>query len=283
MLAHGGTYNVNMMDVKKLDDAKGRVGGAAYVAKISGKRLDDFKIWKEVAELRKSGKHVAVVHGGGVQIDEAMGKAGIEIKNIGGYRFTCDRTMEIVELELLKILQIVGKTLNDCGVNTALFCEGIFRGKLMDEKIWGRYGRITMTNYQQIVSALAEGKIPVVSPIGADAAGGIFNLDADECAASLGVALNAKEAILVTDVGGIMLNNGIVKNTDALELEKFLENGTVNNGMIPKAKACIQGARAGVVMKIVGSGILDAVHASDGDLNGTLVRSEANAGKTTHI
>lgn len=272
MLAHGATYNMNMMDVKKLDGAKGRVRGAAYVAKISGKRLDDFKIWKEVAELRKSGKYVAVVHGGGVQIDDAMREVGLEIRAIGGYRFTCDRTMEIVELELLKILQMVGKTLSDCGASTALFCEGIFRGKLMDEKTWGRYGTIRMTDYRRIVFALAEGKIPVVCPIGADAAGRIFNLDADECAASLGVALNAKEAILVTDVGGIMLNGGIVKNTDALELEKFLENGTVNNGMIPKAKACIQGARAGVVMKIVGSGILDAVHATDGNLNGTLVK-----------
>lgn len=283
MLAHGATYNMNMMDVKKLDGAKGRVRGAAYVAKISGKRLDDFKIWKEVAELHKSGKYVAVVHGGGVQIDKAMEKAGLEIKTFMGYRITNAAAMGIVELELLKILQMVGKTLSDCGASTALFCEGIFRGELMDEKTWGRYGTIRMTDYRQIVFALAEGKIPVVSPIGADAAGRIFNLDADECAASLGVALNAKEALLVTDVGGIKSNGEMMKEVTVAELEKFLENGTVNNGMIPKVKACIQGARAGVVMKIVGSGILDAVHATDGNLNGTLVRPEANAGKTTHI
>lgn len=243
------------------------------VIKGSGKKLD-YETLREIAELKTLNhvRNLVFVHGGGVQIDGAMREVGIEIRAIGGYRVTCERTMGIVELELLKILQMVGKTLSDCGASTALFCEGIFRGELMDEKTWGRYGTIRMTDYRQIVFALAEGKIPVVCPIGADAAGGIFNLDADECAASLGVALNAKEAILVTDVGGIMLNNGIVKNTDALELEKFLENGTVNNGMIPKAKACIQGARAGVVMKIVGSGILDAVHATDGNLNGTLVK-----------
>lgn len=236
---------------------------ALLVVKVSGKKLNDLRVWKDIAEARRSGMQIAVVHGGGVQIDEAMKKEGLEVKTLGGYRVTCDRTMTVVEKEMKRINTDIVRTLFKENAQPLGFGYGTYFGYVMGEQ-WGRYGAITDVRGKNLITALKNGWTPVVSPIGMDHQDGKLNLDADECAASLAVALGAREAILVSDVAGIKAGDGrLIRKLGVHGLLKLLEDKIVINGMIPKVKACVEGAMHGVVMKIVDGNVLDVLNGAD--------------------
>lgn len=249
MMEHGVMYAAN---AKKIRDFKDRVKEEGLlVIKCSGKTLGHETLG-EIAELktRNRVRNLVIVHGGGKQITDAMKRLGMEVKFHNGYRATDDKAMEIVERELVKINNEVAGYLRAIELEVAQFGYGVFCGKAMGAET-GRYGRITQTHLLGVADALLEGKVAIVAPMGRDWGGGKLNLNADDAAVCMAVALGGSELILTTDVDGVKTREGnIIRRMGVAEAEKCLADGSVSEGMVPKLRAGIYAAENGAVVKI---------------------------------
>jgi acetylglutamate kinase len=241
------------------------------VLKCSGKTLGD-EVLGCVAQLEPA-KHLAIVHGGGVQITDAMKALGMEVRFHDGYRVTDDMAMEVVEQELVKINRGLVGRLHAFGYDAAPFLYGVFFGDTIEDT--GRYGRITRTECPEVMHALLKSRIAVLSPMGTDSCGGKLNLNADDAAVSAAIALGASEVILATDVDGIFADGELITEIKVSRLEGLMEARIISGGMIAKARACIQAAEAGVLVRIVNGNCSEAVQlALDGKDCGTTVLPE---------
>ncbi len=240
MLMYETTRKMKTSGFSKMVETEGLL-----VLKCSGKTLGD-EVLGRVAGLRK--KHLAIVHGGGVQITNAMKALGMGVRFHNGYRVTDDRTMEVVERVLAEInLDVVGR-LRAYGLEVTPFLGGVFFGNAMDGT--GRYGRITRVDCSEVMHALLGSKVAVLSPLGADQHGGKLNLNADDAAVSAAIALGASEVVLATDVDGIFMGKELITEIRVSQLEELMEAKIISGGMIAKARACIQAAEAGVSVRI---------------------------------
>jgi acetylglutamate kinase len=242
------------------------------VLKCSGKTLGDEAL-ERMAGLkgRKKAKNLAIVHGGGIQITNAMKSLGMEVRFHNGYRVTDAATMEVVEQELVKINRGIVERLRRHRLETAPFLYGVFHGNTMEEAT-GRYGYITRMECLEVAYALLDGKTAVLAPIGTDAHGGKLNLNADDAAVAAAMALGASDVILTTDVDGIFAEGRLIPEIQVSQLEELMEARVVNGGMIAKARACIQAANAGVSVRIVNGNSSEAVGlALEGNACGTVV------------
>ena len=229
-----------------------------HVVKCSGKALGS-SVMECIAGLKASGKmkNLVLVHGGGAQITQEMERLGMKPVFSNGYRITDARTMAVVEQVLNKINKDVVESLRRCGICAEQFQRGVFHGKSMKRGMLGwlfskdRYGRITEVSCSGIANTLVEGKVAVLSPIGENKKGMSLNLNADDAAVSAAIALGATAVVLATDVDGIMANSAVVSEITAKGLERLMKDGTVNGGMVAKARACIQAAKAGISVRII--------------------------------
>ena len=118
------------------------------------------------------------------------------------------------------------------------------------DKRLGRVGEITNVNIRPITDVLEKGYIPVVSTVGCDAEGGVYNINADDAAAMIAASLGAAALISMTDVSGIMKDKNdpstlipVIKTSEAPYL---VESGVIAGGMIPKTRCCINAVNSGV-------------------------------------
>jgi len=215
------------------------------VLKLSGKAIshDNVCYLGDLEKRRKMG-FLVIVHGGGVEITDAMEKAGITPRFRDGVRITDGPTMEIVERELEKINVRITETLRDCGLSVAPFLLSVFRGCTIFPK--ERNGIVTSANPEEIACALLERKIAVLSPMGTDYSGTMLNFNADSAAAMAAIALHASRLVMATDKDGIISNGKIIRKISAQGLEELREKRVVDGGMAEKVKACIKAAKAGI-------------------------------------
>jgi acetylglutamate kinase len=214
------------------------------VLKLSGKAIGESNL-RYLGDLEKRRKRgfLVVVHGGGVEITDAMERAGVKPRFRDGVRITDGFTMEIVERELEKINVRMTETLRDCGLSVAPFLLGVFRGCTVFPR--ERNGIVTNVNHGEVACALLERKIAVLSPMGTDYSGTMLNFNADGAAAMAAIALHAGRLIMATDKDGIISEGKVIRKISILELEMLGERGVVDGGMAEKAKACIRAAKAG--------------------------------------
>lgn len=274
MLAYGAKTYAEGKTSLRIADFRDRVRSEGLaVIKCSGKTLG-YDTLVEIAELKAKNivKNLVLVHGGGVQITRAMKALGMEVRFHNGYRVTDDLAMEVVERELWKINDGLSEVLCALGMEVGQFGYGVFFGKAMGGET-GRYGHISQTHFLSVAEALLSGRIAVIAPMGKDNAAGKLNLNADDCAAAISVALGASEMILTTDVDGIKTGDGcVVKRIGADGLKDLLNREVVSGGMIPKSVASIYAAEHGVAVKIANGnkeGVITM--ATNGNEKGTTV------------
>jgi acetylglutamate kinase len=216
---------------------------------------------RDIIMLRYVGIKPVVVHGGGPQIGKTLEKMGKETRFVRGHRVTDDETMDVVEMvlggkvnkEIVALIQkhggkAVGLTGKDGGLFFAekLLIEETPEGDGPPEIIDpGKVGKITSV-HPEVIHRLDEGNfIPVIAPVGVDAEGNTYNINADSVAGALASALKAEKLVLMTDVPGITDEKGeLVSSLNRKTLDQMVATGVVHGGMIPKvdaAASCLEG------------------------------------------
>ena len=233
-----------------------KFSGQIFVVKLGGEVMLDKEVLDSVAQdlvfLNVVGIKTVVVHGGGVEISEAMEKFGKKPEFIKGLRVTDKETMDIVEMVLTgkintelvsRINKHNGNAVGLSGKSGNLFSVV----KQKHEVDLGYVGDVRKVNSKIVTTQLDHGYTPVISPIGVGPDGSSYNINADTAAAELAVALNASKFILLTNVEGVLdKEKKLIKRLTVVKAKKLILDGTVSGGMIPKLEACIISLKKGV-------------------------------------
>ena len=223
----------------------------------------------DIALLDQVGARPVVVHGGGPQIGAMLKKLQIESKFIDGLRVTDEATISVVEMVLAgginkalvaAIAQAGGRAVGisgkDGGLITArkLMATAKTAGSAIEEAIdLGFVGEPDHVDTRVLDALNAANLIPVVAPVGSDAAGETYNINADTAAGAIAAALGATRMLMLTDVAGVLDKSGtLITDLTVSQAEALIRDGTVSGGMIPKVETCINavlgGAEAAVIM-----------------------------------
>ena len=235
--------------------------GKTIVVKIGGTAFKDPELLKSIALdivfVEFLGIRTVIVHGGGPQIGSLLQRLGLESRFFRGLRITDASALEVVEMVLLKtgkeivtLIELLGgKAIGLSGRDAGLFLAKQMGPVQADgeEVDLGFVGEIVVTNPSVVSLLLKERLIPVISPIGIDNEGTPLNLNADTVASRLAGSLHAEKLILMTDVEGLLDENGrLISSLKSIKAKGLIESGTVTQGMIPKLSCCTDALDQGV-------------------------------------
>jgi acetylglutamate kinase len=231
--------------------------GKSIVVKYGGNAMINDHLKEQVMEdivlLHLIGVKVVLVHGGGPEISEMLKKVGKESKFVDGLRVTDKETAEIVQMVLAgKINKQLVNLLGEFGGN-AVGISGIdghlIEAKVKDERL-GFVGEITNVNVQPILDLIEKHYIPVVSTVGCDSDGNVYNINADTAASFIAGAMHAERLITMTDIPGILRDvndpDSLIKRVNTEEARQLFDEGVITGGMIPKVECCIEAIEKGV-------------------------------------
>ena len=227
------------------------------VVKYGGNAMINEELKKNVMEdlvmLRSVGMKVVLIHGGGPEINDMLKKIGKKSEFVNGLRVTDAETVEVVtEVLAGKVNKNLVKELNIAGAK-AIGLSGLDAGLIkasMKNPELGFVGTINSINPQIILDALNDGYIPVVSTIGYDDNGNVYNINADTAAARIAGALKAEKFIAMTDIVGVLKDkddpNSLLTHIYVSDIKSLEKQGIIAGGMIPKIECCLEARRMGV-------------------------------------
>jgi len=238
------------------------MGQERFVMKCGGSTLaalpDAF--FEDLRKLQEDGFRPVIVHGGGPAITETLDRLGIKSEFVNGLRKTDEATLDVVEMvlagrinkEIVRRIQAGGaKALGLSGTDGMLIQA---RPVANSDEI-GFVGDVTGVNTAIIEGVTAMGHIPVIAPIGIDASGQRYNINADTAAGAVASELGVDRMIVVTDVPGILRTvdgeKRVLPTVTTAEIDEMIAAGEIYGGMIPKVKSavqCIQGRVREVVI-----------------------------------
>lgn len=248
-----------------------RFKGHTFVVKLSGKVTEDpanlTSLAEELALLHQVGIRICVVHGGGKQLTDLASKLGVEQTIIEGRRVTDDATLEMAKMVFAgKINTDILAALRHRGIE-AVGLSGVDGNIIHAERRppkeilnretgvraqvdFGHVGDVVRINSRLLMVLLDHGYLPVISSLGADDEGMVFNINADTVASEIAVQLKAEKLILLSDVDGIYLSPGDpqtkLSRLTADEADDLLARGAATGGMIPKLQSITALLRRGV-------------------------------------
>ena len=235
------------------------------VVKYGGNAMTDESLKEQVMEdivlLTLVGIRVVLVHGGGPEINDLLAKLNIESKFVDGLRVTSAEAVEVVQMVLAgKVNKTLVNMLQAKGGNAVGIAgmDGrLIQAKQMKEEL-GYVGEVTNVNIDPIIDLLDGGYIPVVSTLGCDEQGNVYNINGDTAAAAIAGALGAERLIMMTNTPGIMRDmndpSTLIADASIEEAEHLKEQGVISGGMIPKVDCCIDAIKAGVKNVIIMDG-----------------------------
>jgi acetylglutamate kinase len=208
---------------------------------------------QDIVLMSSVGMRPVVVHGGGPQIGELMARLGKQAEFRDGLRVTDADTLDIARMVLVgKVNRDIVGAINVhgplavglSGEDAGLITASAHPGEL------GFVGEVHSVNPGILERLLAQDLIPVVATIGTDATGQAYNINADTVAGAVAEVLGAEKLVYLTDVEGLRRDRNdpasLVQTTNGDELEAMMADGTLSDGMIPKAAACVRAVRSGV-------------------------------------
>ena len=273
-----------------------RHAGKAVVVKYGGHAMGDNALSeafaRDIVLMRQVGINVVVVHGGGPQIGAMLDKVGVESEFVDGLRVTTAEAVGVVEMVLSGQVNksIVAQITAEGGRAVGLSGKD---GGLVRVRKLSRSTRDPNSNIEKVVdlgfvgepeqvdpyileAMNDKGIIPVVAPIGWDADGGTFNINADTVAGAVASALGATRLLMLTDVAGVLDKSGaLMQELTIADCKALQEEGTLSGGMIPKIETCIDAVNKGVEGAViidgrVPHGVLLELFTEHG--SGTLIR-----------
>ena len=233
--------------------------GKAVVVKLGGAAIDvesDRALAQDVLLLRSVGVRCVLVHGGGPQVDVMLRRVGKEPEFRNGLRVTDAETLEIVRMVLVgKINRDLVSVINSqAGEDPVAFgVSGEDAGLLTVEQrdpALGFVGDVTRVRADLLHRLLDNGLTPVVSTIGADASGQAYNVNADEAARAIAVAMAAEKIVYLTAAPGLLADvaepDSLIPRLTSAQLRERLAGDSISAGMIPKLRACADAVDGGV-------------------------------------
>ena len=231
--------------------------GKIVVIKYGGNAMTDGALAARFAEdvvlMHQVGILPLVVHGGGPQIGDLMERLGKEPEFRDGLRVTDAETLDIARMVLVgKVNRDIVGSINVHGplaVGVSGEDGGLITAAARNPEL-GFVGDVASVDPTLLTKLFAEGLIPVMSTIGADASGQAYNINADTVAGAVAEAIGAEKVVYLTDVEGLYENlddkSSLIRQIRADELQHRIESGDVTGGMIPKIEACIRAVNNGV-------------------------------------
>ena len=268
-----------------------KYNGKIVVVKYGGNAMtsEDLKqqVMEDIALLYLIGVKIVLVHGGGPEITELLGKIGKKSEFVDGLRVTDKETVDVVQMVLAGKINKSLVNLLEMNGGKAMGISGIdghmIEAEAKDEKL-GFVGKITNVNVEPITDLLEKGYIPVVSTVGCDKSGNVYNINADTAAAQIAGAMKAESLISMTDIAGILRDrdnpSSLIPLIDIGDAETLFREGIISGGMIPKVECSIDAIRCGVKKVIIMDGrvphaILIEMLTDEGA--GTMVVADKNA------
>ncbi len=227
------------------------------VIKYGGNAMinDELKnaVMRDIVLLNLVGIKVVLIHGGGPEITDMLNRVGKESKFVNGLRVTDEETAEIVQMVLAgkvnKNLVTLIESIGGKAIGLSGMDGGLIEAKPVSEEL-GFVGEVANVNPQPILDLLEKGYIPVVSTVGCDADGKVYNINADTAAARIAGTLKAEGFISMTDTCGILrdMNDtaSLIPKIFVSEAPQLVSEGIISGGMIPKVDCCIEAIRRGV-------------------------------------
>lgn len=255
-----------MMDISNAERASILVHALPYIQDYNNKIIvvkyggnamvnEELKdsVMRDIVLLSLIGVKVVLVHGGGPEITELLAKMGKKSEFVDGLRVTDRETVEVVQMVLAgkinKNLVNLIENKNGKAIGLSGMDGHMIEAEMKDERL-GFVGTITSINVKPILDVLEKGYIPVISTIGCDKIGNVYNINADTAAAKIAGALEAEALISMTDTSGILKNKDdpstLIRRITLDDAEKLVADGTINGGMIPKVECCVDAIRWGV-------------------------------------
>lgn len=231
--------------------------GKSIVVKYGGNAMINEHLKEQVMEdivlLHLIGVKVVLVHGGGPEITDMLKKIGKESVFLNGLRVTDKETAEIVQMVLAGKINKSLVNLLEINGGEAIGLSGLdghmIQAEMKDENL-GYVGRITKVDVKPINDLLEKGYIPVVSTIGCDNEGNVYNINADTAAAYIAGEMKAERLLTMTDIAGILRDKddpgSIIPCIDIAEARALFASGIISGGMIPKVECCIEAIEHGV-------------------------------------
>lgn len=242
-----------------------RYNGKIVVVKYGGNAMINEQLKQQVMEdivlLWLIGIKIVLVHGGGPEISDLMGRLGKKAEFVDGLRVTDKETADIVQMVLAGKVNKTLVNLLEMKGGRAMGISGmdgrLIEAEIKDERL-GYVGRITSVNITPINDLLEKGYIPVVSTVGCDRQGNNYNINGDTAAAFIAGALKAERLIMMTDIAGILRDRNdpstLIPDVDISEAEKLKKQGVVSGGMVPKVDCCIEALKKGVKNVVIMDG-----------------------------
>ncbi len=236
-----------------------RFRGSIFVVKYGGSFMDSpdpevrSGVAKDLVFLNFVGIKVVVVHGGGKAITRELKNRGIQAHFIDGLRVTDEQTIDAVDSVLneqvnREVADFVSS--HDCEVQRfpgkrVLSCE-----KLQSKNDLGFVGQVTQVNTDPIIQALDGGKMPILSSTASDSQGVCYNVNADNVASQVAMALGARRLVYLSDVPGLLRNpedpSTLLSSLAISEVKPLEEAGVISAGMLPKVTSAVEALKAGV-------------------------------------
>lgn len=225
-----------------------KYGGNAMISE----KLKD-SVMRDIVLLSLIGVQVVLVHGGGPEITDMLQKLGKQTQFVDGLRVTDAETADVVQMVLAgKINKTLVNLIGQKG-GRAIGLSGIdgqmIQARVRDERL-GYVGEITKIDVRPILDVLDKGYIPVVSTVGCDMQGHVYNINADTAAARIAGELGAESLIAMTDIGGILRDKDdpgtLIPVIHTAEAHALITSGVICGGMLPKVTCCMDAIRWGV-------------------------------------
>lgn len=234
-----------------------KYSGKILLVKYGGSAMTDEGLKRAVMGdlvlLSLIGVKVVLVHGGGPEITEMLTKLGKKTEFVDGLRVTDAETADVVQMVLAgkvnKGLVNLIQSLGGRAIGLSGADGGLIRAKQMDARL-GFVGEIESLNVKPVTDMLEMGYIPVISSVGCDAEGNVYNINADTAAAKIAGMLRAESFINLTDTPGLLEDENdestLIGKIFVSEAQRMINQGQLSGGMIPKVSCCVEAIRRGV-------------------------------------
>lgn len=234
-----------------------KYSGKILLVKYGGSAMRDEALKRAVMGdlvlLSLIGVKVVLVHGGGPEITEMLGKLGKKTEFVDGLRVTDAETADVVQMVLAgkvnKSLVNLIQSLGGSAIGLSGADGGLISARQLDPRL-GFVGEIESLNVKPVLDMLEMGYIPVISTVGCDAEGNVYNINADTAAAKIAGMLKAESFINMTDTAGLLEDENdestLIGKIFVSEAQRMINQGQLSGGMIPKVSCCIEAIRRGV-------------------------------------
>lgn len=249
------------------------------VIKFGGSAMEDSELTKstmrDIVFMESIGMKPVVVHGGGKAISAKLKELDIPTKFINGLRYTCDKTISVVDDVLHNTVNkdLLSAIVDSGGKGTPISGKKFLKAEKMStacpetgkEIDLGFVGSISNVDTTEIYEALSKNMVPVIPPLGIKDNKHTMNINADIAACKIAQALKARKLVFLSDVPGLLMNpddeNSIISSITVKELGSLIDQGIISGGMAPKIKSAEEALLAGT----------NKVHIIDGRIKHSLL------------